>query len=299
MKVFLMIPRQMFFCALLGFAASVNAAVEPETEPGAAMQKVVDSLHYREGDFSIDSAHATVHVRKGFHYLDAADGQKVLEDLWGNPPDDSVLGLLVPDDIELLGEHSWVVVLTYADDGHVGDEDATSIDYDKMLKEMQADTLAANTEREKSGYQKVQLIGWAAPPRYDASSRKLHWAKELAFGDSAEHTLNYDIRVLGRAGYLSMNAVASVSDLELVQSGMDQVMAMTEFNEGERYADFNSSTDKVAGYGLAALVGGAIAAKTGLFAKLLVMLLAAKKLIILGLIALAAGLKRFLGRKAD
>jgi len=294
---------KLLLCALLGFAASVNAVTaaesEAQTDQASANQKLLADLHYRDGDFALGSAHATVHVRRGFHYLDAADGRKVLEGLWGNPPDDSVLGLLVPDDIDLLGEHSWVVVLTYADDGHVADEDATSIDYDKMLKEMQADTLAANGEREKAGYQKVQLIGWAAPPRYDASSRKLHWAKELAFGDSAEHTLNYDIRVLGRAGYLSMNAVANVSDLELVQAGMGQVMAMTEFDEGQRYADFNSSTDKVAGYGLAALVGGAIAAKTGLFAKLLVMLLAAKKLVILGLIALAAGLKRFFGRKAD
>lgn len=289
---------------LFGAAASVSAQ-EPSAATATAdgaidpVQAFLDQIKLRQGAFLIEEAGATINVKDGFHYLDAADAQRVLEELWGNPPDESILGMLVPDDAGLVGEGSWAVALTYSDDGHVSDEDANAIKYDELLKEMQEGTADENDAREKAGYGRVDLIGWAAPPRYDASSKKLHWAKELAFNSSAEHTLNYDIRALGRGGYLSMNAIANVSDLDRVKAGMEKVMAMTEFNAGQRYADFNSGTDKIAGYGLAALVGGAVAAKTGLFAKLLVALLAAKKLVIGGLIALGAAIKGYFGKKKD
>ena len=43
---------------------------------------------------------------------------------------------------------------------------------------------------------------------------------------------------------------------------------MVEFDPGARYADYDKSTDKVAAYVLAALIGCGIAAKAGLFAKI-------------------------------
>ena len=48
----------------------------------------------------------------------------------------------------------------------------------------------------------------------------------------------------------------------LATSGTSTVAALN-FNEGKRYADFNASTDKVAEYGLAALVAGVAAKKLG------------------------------------
>jgi uncharacterized membrane-anchored protein len=66
---------------------------------------------------------------------------------------------------------------------------------------------------------------------------------------------------------------------------MQQVTSFTNFTAGNRYADFNGSTDKVAEYGIAALVAGGVAAKLGFFGKLLALLLAFKKLIVLGVAA--------------
>ncbi len=145
----------------------------------------------------------------------------------------------------------------------------------------------------------IDLVGWAAPPHYDAASNKLYWAKELAFGGQPEHTLNYDIRVLGRGGYLSLNAVAGMNQLQMVESKMQNILAMTEFDPGQRYGEFNASTDKLAAYGIGALVAGTIAAKAGLFAKLFVVILAAKKFIIAGLLAVGAAFKKFFGRKKN
>jgi len=75
------------------------------------------------------------------------------------------------------------------------------------------------------------------------------------------------------------------------------VLDFTDFKAGNNYADFNSSTDKVAGYGIAALVAGGVAAKMGFFAKLFALLLAFKKALNSGVIAIGVGIKKFLGMK--
>ena len=102
--------------------------------------------------------------------------------------------------------------------------------------------------------------------------------------------------MLGRGGYLSFNAVAGMHQLEMVKASMPRVLGMAEYDAGQRYTDFNASTDKIAAYGIGALVAGAIAAKAGLFAKLLAMLVVFKKFIIVGFVAVAAGVRKFFTR---
>jgi len=264
-----------------------------------AAQKGLSSLHFQTGDVALPDAGATLHVQPGFKYLAHDDARKVLEQLWGNPPDDSVLGMLVPDNAGLASEHSWAVVVTFSDDGYVSDEDAAKVDYAKVLKDMQEATVEENAERKKQGYAEYDIVGWAQPPRYESATKRIYWAKDLKVQGADTDTLNYDIRVLGREGYLSMNAVASMRDLGLVQGGMQQVLPMAEFDAGHRYADYKPGSDKLAAYGLAALVGGGIAAKAGLFAKLGVVLLAAKKFVIAGVVAVGAAVKKFFGGGKD
>jgi len=75
------------------------------------------------------------------------------------------------------------------------------------------------------------------------------------------------------------------------------VVAMAEFDQGERYADYNAGTDKAAAYGIAALVAGGIAAKAGLFAKLGILLLAFKKFIVIGIAAVGGFFAKLFKRK--
>ena len=169
--------------------------------------------------------------------------------------------MLFPAGASPVSDNGWGVVITYEEDGYVSDKDADSINYDSLIKEMKEGTAESNKEREKQGYQTVDLVGWAAKPYYDKDAHKLYWAKELAFGGNAEHTLNYNIRVLGRRGVLVLNAVAGMDQLASVEKDMRNVLAFTDFNPGYRYADFDSKTDKTATYGIAALVAGGLAAK--------------------------------------
>ncbi len=285
--------RQWAACLLaMGLLVTTHARAQGTEGVSEQARQFVEQLHFKAGDVQVSDANATIHVNPSFSYLDREDARKVLEQLWGNPPDETVLGLIVPKSPGLLDAASWAVVVTYQDDGYVSDEEAGKINYDELLSELKSNAADSNAERKRQGYPTVDLVGWAEPPRYDQATAKMYWAKEVAFDDSGDHTLNYEVRVLGRRGVLSLEAVSGMNELTQVREGMQTVLGMTEFNAGARYADFNSTTDKVAGYGLAALVGGVAASKLGLFAKLGLVLAKFWKLALVGVAALGAGLKK-------
>ena len=266
----------------------------------AAVLKLIAGLKPTHGKVEIHSGLATVNVSPKFNFLESKDAETVVTKLWGNPPGNKPIGLLYPANEGLFGSNTWAVIFHYEEDGHVKDDDANSIDYQKMLVDMKEGVKEANKARVKEGYPTVEIIGWASQPRYDAESHKLYWAKEVKFGDTDENTLNYNLRLLGRKGVLILNVVAPMSRLADVESAAPEILSMVDFNAGERYADFKPGTDKMATYGIAALVAGGVAAKMGLFKGLLVALLAAKKFIVIAFIALGGFIKKlFTGRKSN
>ncbi len=286
-----MLMRWMMALAIcLGLAASATAQ-QAEQDGDQTVKAFLASLKYQTGDIRLPQANTVIHANERYKMLGAKDAQRVLEDLWGNPPDDSVLGMIVPTEAGLTGEKAWAVVLTYSADGYVSDEEAKTVNYDELLTELKESTRSENAERKKAGYGTIELAGWATAPKYDAATAKLYWAKDLIFDGSSEHSLNYDVRVLGRHGYLSMNAVASMKDLRAIEVGMKDVIPMAEFESGARYADFNSSTDKTAAYGLAALLGAGAAGKLGLFGKLALFFAKFWKLLLIAVVLLGGTLK--------
>ena len=290
-------------CATFAFPA-VGQDEQPEESGSEAAESSEPALpagptfNYRTGNITLPNKVATLHLGDKYRYLDAMETNKLLM-AWGNESDTTTQGTIIPADVDPMSESGWAVILTYEDDGHVDDSDAAEIDYDDMLKDMKAGTEDHNEARKEAGFEAVHLVGWAEKPHYDASAKKLYWAKELDFEGSPVHTLNYDVRVLGREGVLSMNAVASMEQLDQIRADMRPLIDIAEFNEGYRYADFNESTDRMAEYGLGALIAAGVGAKMGLFAKLGAFLLAFKKFIFIGLIALGALLKRLFGKKDE
>lgn len=264
-------------------AIAEEDSADSDADEADAIAAFDRSLHFRTGAISLPGGFASLNLSPSFRFLDAQEAKRVLVEAWGNPPEaaQGVLGMIFPADVSPVDSDGWGVVITYEKDGYVKDSDADSIDYKALLKDMQEATEEQNDQRRSAGYATAELVGWAQPPYYDKAAHKLHWAKQLRFSGTAESTLNYDIRVLGRHGVLSLNAVAGMNQLGLVNQSMQEVLAFTEFNPGHRYADFTPGTDRYAPYGLAALVAGGVAAKMGLFAKIGALLLSMKKLLIL------------------
>jgi len=286
----------MLALAALAFPAYAQEAAEAD-EGEAALQEFLAGLDYQTGLIEVADGVASLNVPETFRFLGPEDAQSVLEDLWGNPPDETVLGMIFPADVSPDEMESWGVIVTYEEDGYVDDGDAAEIDYDDLLAQMQSDTEDSNEFRRENGYAEVELVGWAAEPRYAPEEKKLYWAKDLRFGDAEQNTLNYDVRVLGRKGVLVMRAVAGMDQLPEIRSGMDDVMAFVDFNEGYRYSDFNPDIDEVAAYGIGALIAGKMAAKVGLLKGLTLFLAKFWKVIALAVVALFGFLKKMLTGK--
>ncbi|MBC8068592.1 MAG: DUF2167 domain-containing protein, partial [Deltaproteobacteria bacterium] len=130
-----------------------------------------------------------------------------------------------------------------------------------------------------------------------AATRRLYWARELAVPATGERALNYDVRVLGRKGVLSLNAVGSMHQLDAIGEAMGGLLGAVELQQGGRYEDFDPDLDQVAAYGIGGLVAGKLAMKAGILAGLFKFLIAAKKAVVLGVIAFGAGIASWLKRR--
>ncbi len=261
----------LFILAILpfgSFAQNDSLAVDPE----AALHKILErdkQIKYQTGAVEINSD-VKLNVPTGYKFMPKADAEYVVFDFWGNPKQDGLLGLIVKDDYSIANADNWAFVVTYDKSGFVKDEDAADINYDDMMEQMKEDEVAENEQRVKDGYSAVYMIGWAAKPFYDKKNNILHWAKSLKFGDTAtDTTLNYDVRILGRRGVLSLNAVGSVSQIADIKTHIPDIIHIAKFNEGSRYIDFDPSVDQVAAYTIGGLVAGKLLAKAGLLALLL------------------------------
>lgn len=288
---------------LAGFLAATVSAYS-QTDTNALPPQIVallKSLKYRQGVIDLRGGLAELTVPTNFNYLGPSDAETVLVKLWGNPPDEQKpLGLLIPAGMTPISSNAWVVTINYSADGYVKDSDADKINYDDLLKKMQKGVAAENQERKKQGYPTVDLLGWAAPPHYDAATHKLYWAKKLKFEGEDGDTLNYNIRILGRRGVLELNAVANLDQFNEIDKQTPEILGMIDFKEGNRYADFDPHVDKVAKYGIATLVAGgtlAAAAKFGLLKGIWVFILAAKKFIIVVFVAVAAFFRKLFRRR--
>lgn len=96
-----------------------------------------------------------------------------------------------------------------------------------------------------------------------------------------------------------MTFIAGTDQLAEINEAREEILSMAAFNEGFRYEDYNASTDKLAAYGLGALVAGGVAKKTGLLVVLLAFLKKGGVLIFVALAAMAGKIKGFFsGNKA-
>lgn len=295
---------------LLMFPVMVTLAGDPEpsqesaSEDSTAMSDFVDFLleadslnnllDYQKGVITIGDELAELQISEDFKYLNPGETDKILVDAWGNPPRET-LGMILPDSVNPYSYDGWGVVITYQEEGYVDDKDAQQIDYTELLAGMQQDIKDANKQRISQGYGAYELMGWAEPPHYDSGEHKLYWALDLKFDeDTDNNTLNYNVRVLGRKGILVLNAVSSMDQLDNVRESMVDVMALVDFKEGNRYADFTPGVDRVAAYGIGALIAGKVAAKAGFFKTIGIFLLKGWKLIALALVGIGAFLRRVL-----
>ncbi|MBV9990630.1 MAG: DUF2167 domain-containing protein [Alphaproteobacteria bacterium] len=299
-------------CAFLACLVAGAAAADPprqltpqEKARLEKLQRIGASLHPQYGEVKVPVAGATLHLGKDYYYIAGAEARSVLVDAWENPPDTAmgVQGIVFPAGTNFMS-NGWAAVISYEDSGFVDDKDARTADYGAMLKQAKDADEDDNAARKEKGYAPLHLVGWAQPPYYDQSHHTLVWARELAVDGAPEHTLNYDLRALGRRGVLSMNILAGMSQLDEVRSAAARLQNIGTFDRGARYQDYKAGSDKLAEYGVGGLVAAGIgvlaAKKLGLLALGLVFVKKFFAIILAGLAGAGAWFRRlFTGKRAE
>lgn len=282
----------LFFCITLpGYSQEMDSL---------KFERLLDSIrnsfnYTTTGQVSLAYDVATLQIPPGFKFLEQEQARIVIEDLWGNPPDPEIYGMLFPQQFTPVDSNAWAFVISYSTLGYIKDKDADKMNYKKLLQQIQDEAAESNKMRTEMGYETVEILGWASEPYYDKVNKTLHWAKEIKFGDYPDdpHTLNYDLRILGRKGVLSYNAVGNMDMLNEIQKSIPSITASSAFTDGNKYSDFNPKIDQVAAVGIGGLIAGKVLAKAGFFA----LLVKFWKFIAIGLLAFGGTIWRFISGK--
>jgi uncharacterized membrane-anchored protein len=231
---------------------------------------------------------AQVAVPDGCLFTEGEGTRQYLE-LTQNPVNGDERGTVFCRLVDAKGEteSTWFAVFEFDGSGYVKDDDKDSLDADAILASLQEGNKHGNRERKKHGWDAIYLDGWQRSPYYDQQTNNLTWATRL-HDDSDGKTLNHSVRLLGRGGVMSVDLVVSPEYYDRALPAFNTMIGGFRYQTGHSYAEWRKG-DKVAAYGLTALVaGGAGVAlvKTGLLQKF-------GKAIILALAGAAAAIKKF------
>ena len=249
--------------------AQSEEALSPADEAAAEAMRMAAEQFWSEwevgpGEGALGTV-ATVDVPEAYLFGDGDHARTLLE-MWENPTSDIELGCVTP----AAGDEDWYVFFEFDPIGYVRDDEQNDLDADAILASLREGNKRGNDERRRRGWPTIELVGWAVPPRYEPTTHNLEWAT-IVESENGSQSVNYSVRLLGRSGVMSAELLCDPTEMEAKLPEFRRILAGFGFVPGGRYAEFRQG-DKVAAYGLSALVaGGAVAglAKAGLLKKLL------------------------------
>lgn len=271
---------------LLGLMLCLPAFGQEASDDSAGGGNPLAGVNFKKGPCAGSlGGQAEIKVPSGYLFAEGPEAVKLLE-MMENPTSGSELGILAPKNFD------WFVVFEFDEVGYVKDDEKDKLDADAILKSIRQGTEEANKERKRRGWGTLELVGWEQKPGYNDRTKNLEWATR---GRSKEgDSINYNTRLLGRHGVMSANLVTGPDELSKVTPIYKKLLEGFTYKSGSRYAEFKPG-DKIAKYGLTALITGgaaAVALKTGLFQKLW-------KLGVVVLVGIGAAIKKLFGRRSE
>jgi uncharacterized membrane-anchored protein len=280
--------------AVIAMTSSLAVAANAKDEPNdAKVQKAIallQSIQWQEGPATGKlGTVAEIKIPAGYRFT-GQDGARKWAELGQNIPSNADMGVLMPNDRN--DSSGWYVVFTYEDSGHVADDEKDSLDAAAIFESLRQGNDAANQQRRQRGWA-PDVVGWKTPPAYEDATHNLVWA--LRVRSERQESINYNTKLLGRTGVMSATLVVDPDKFESAIAPTKQLLSGYQFTPGSKYAEWKPG-EKLAEYGLTGLITGGLvvaAAKTGLLAKLGVLIAKFAKVIIIGVAALGAAAAKF------
>lgn len=268
--------------------AALPAFSFAQKDPQAIMEEM-RKLSWQKGQgVGQITRRATIDIPQGHVFLDSKNTRRFLE-LTGNPPRDEHY-TFAPASLD------WFAIFSFSETGYVKDDE--KIDPDDLLRTLKKSDAPGNDERKRLGMSAIYTDGWQIPPHYDLKTKRLEWGARLKT-ESGHFVVNYTARLLGRTGVMSATLVSDPNTLSNDVVEFKRSLASFSYSTGEKYGEYKPG-DKVAEYGLAALIVGgaaALATKKGFWGAIVAFFAAFWKLIVGVVVALLAGLGSIFKRK--
>ncbi len=266
-------------------SASTPAATEEKEEEDPTAK-----LAWSEGPLDGDlRGRAKVKVPAGFRFLPYQDTGKLMK-MMGNRSSGNELGFLANTN------SGWAVVFEFDEVGYVKDDEKDELNADKLLESMREGNQAQNEYRKEQGLPPIHIVGWHVKPNYNDQTKNLEWS---ILGESSGHQfVNYNVRILGRHGVTEATLIEDADKVDKTLPDFRTLLKEFNYSTGESYAEFKSG-DKIAEYGLGALVLGGAAAvgyKVGFLGMLAGFFKKFFKLVIAGVVVVGVALKNFFAK---
>ena len=268
-------------------AAELDAAYEAGLKAGTRGPATVTLLDQ-----------AKLAVPPDMMFVPKDEGARLLRALGNTIRGDTLQGLV----LGMKKSDGWVVVIRYIKEGYIKDDEAKDWKADEMLANIKDGTAEANRDRAARGFPEMEVLGWIETPTYDVATHRLVWSlssKNKGESDAETKGINYNTYALGRDGYFSLNLLTDSDRIGADKAVARTLLAALAYDPGKAYEDFNASTDHIAAYGIAALVGGLAAKKLGLLALIGAFVLKFAKIIGIGIAAFLGGVWKLFGRKRE
>ncbi len=230
---------------------------------------------------------ATLKLPAGYAFIPKKEAADIMSAA-GNPQEDSLIGLILPE------KGHWSLDIDYYKTGYIKDDEAKSWDADTLLKAITDRTSEENKTRATLKVPEIEVGGWIQKPTYNTKTHQLVWSMLGKIkGGGGPDSVNYNTFALGRDGFFKVRLIAPTAFMDEGRRGADEIMAQFHYNPGKTYADFAEGSDRVAEYGIAALVTGIVAKKIGLLALLWIVLAKAAKAAIVAVLVFFKKIKKY------
>ncbi|MET0181703.1 MAG: DUF2167 domain-containing protein [Caulobacterales bacterium] len=187
-----------------------------------------------------------LNVPQNYRFYDAAQAQAFLQRNGAATPTGDILGLLMPAGVQPTQEGAWGTIVSFQPVGYVTTTTASRI----AEPAFEAEVRAARAGQTRP------FEGFYFPPGFEDIKHALTWAERSAAPGAGGRDLRYEQRLLGRNGVACLTTIGNADQQPDVQAAAPNLLSQIAFGAGQRYEDFNASTDRVSDYDVPGLISG-------------------------------------------
>lgn len=236
--IFLSVVAWLTFCGPVfaeTFETIYGYAVDGDDETAAILRK----LDFKTGTVRLPGVPGEVTMPMGYALLTGEDAAEFNENVWGNPENSTMVGLLLKTDQDPRSARALGGPIYFSSGLFMTDATARRLNYDRMLARAQKSIADDNVWRDENGYDTVTLLGWTEPPSFNAGRHARYFSKTLVFGDPDENNpiINYHLVFSGRNMGIELEVIATPDEIAEARGIAGTFLNAFRFDPGSTYDD--------------------------------------------------------------